>query len=62
MSGVVISVNEKHMQPVISNRQNKIGILSLLAGGSLCGTLGLFSTHLLAAGYDHYRMGFKLTK
>ena len=34
----------------ISDKQNKIGIFSLLIGGSLCGTLGLFSTHLLAAG------------
>ncbi|MBQ2063436.1 MAG: hypothetical protein II456_02550, partial [Firmicutes bacterium] len=38
------------MPASISDRQNKIGILSLLIGGSLCGTLGLFSTHLLAAG------------
>ncbi len=58
MSDVVISVNEKHMQPVISNRQNKIGILSLLAGGSLCGTLGLFSTHLLAAGASSMMTAF----
>lgn len=38
------------MQQAISDNQNRSGILSLLSGGGLCGTLGLFTTHLLAAG------------
>ena len=42
----------------ISDKQNKMGIASLLIGGSLCGTLGLFTASILAAGATSMTVAF----
>ncbi len=46
------------MQPAISDKQNKTGIVFLLFGGSLCGTMGLFSTWLMTAGASSMATAF----
>lgn len=43
-------VPEDTLQQTVSDKQNRAGILFLLAGGALCGTMGLFSTHLMEEG------------